>query len=55
MVFIAILLFAVAYVFAIVGVVFFESYSISTERDDLVYHRSFRPVTDVRCVKNSAM
>lgn len=41
MVFITILLFAVAYIFAIVGVVFFESYSIP-DRPDLSYHHSFR-------------
>lgn len=41
MVFITILLFAVAYIFAIVGVVFFESYSIP-DRPDLNYHHSFR-------------
>jgi cation channel sperm-associated protein 2 len=40
MVFITILLFAVAYIFAIVGVVFFESYSIP-DRPDLNYHHSF--------------
>ena len=41
MVFITILLFAVAYIFAIVGVVFFESYSIP-DRPDLNYQHSFR-------------
>ena len=41
MVFITILLFAVAYIFAIVGVVFFESYAIP-DRPDLTYHHSFR-------------
>ncbi|CAI8038457.1 Cation channel sperm-associated protein 2, partial [Geodia barretti] len=40
MVFITILLFAVAYIFAIVGVVFFESYSIP-DRPDLNYQHSF--------------
>ena len=41
MVFITILLFAVAYIFAIVGVVYFESFSIP-DRPDLSYHHSFR-------------
>ena len=41
MVFITILLFTVTYIFAIAGVIFFESYTRSN-RQDLVFHQSFR-------------
>ena len=41
MVFITILLFTVAYIFAIVGVIFFDSYT-SSSREDLLYRHSFR-------------
>ena len=41
MVFITILLFTVTYIFAIGGVIFFESYTRS-DRQDLVFHQSFR-------------
>ena len=41
MVFITVLLFTVTYIFAIAGVIFFESYSRS-DRQDLVFHQSFR-------------
>ncbi len=41
MVFITVLLCIVAYIFAVVGVIFFDSYS-SSEREDLLYTQSFR-------------
>ena len=41
LVFITILLFTVAYIFAIVGVIFFDSYT-SSSREDLLYRHSFR-------------
>ena len=41
MVFITILLFTVTYIFAIAGVIFFESYTRSN-RQDLEFHQSFR-------------
>ena len=44
MVFITILLGIVAYIFAIVGVIFFESYTLSG-RDDLLFPQSFRSVS----------
>ena len=50
MVFITILLFAVAYIFAIVGVVFFESYSIP-DRPDLNYQHSFRSDSSCKRLK----
>ena len=43
MVFITILLFTVAYIFAVIGVIFFESYT-SSDRTDLIYKKSFRLV-----------
>ncbi len=41
MVFITLLLFTVTYIFAIAGVIFFESYTRSN-RQDLEFHQSFR-------------